>query len=318
MKRMIRFAALLVAMFLALATVSAALAEVKPLAMDLTVHGQPLNPDGWSTNKETSVYEDESIRAELFKVSRKPKSSVERIYIRIVVVEIADPSQIRTTLSFESFEDSRPAKSTDMAKKVNAVTAINDDYIKFNRFQGYAMRQGEFYQDTLEKLKKPQDVLIIDDQGDFSVIVKASTETVEARLAELAEDGRKPVNIFTFGPALVIDGVGQECKTEDSIHELHLPAARAVIGQLDHLKYFIMTVDGANSDHTGMNGNEMVSFILEYFPDCKYAYNLDGGNSSKLIWKGKEINNAKGGARKVSGLIYFASAVAPEEAEGNP
>ena len=57
-----------------------------------------------------------------------------------------------------------------------------------------------------------------------------------------------------------------------------------------------------------MKGNEMVEYILDHFPECRFAYNLDGGNCSKLIWNGKAINQAKGGARQVSGLIYFASA----------
>ncbi len=307
-----RIAAVLITICLAAALTAASFAEIIPLEPDLTVHGRPLRSDGW--NSDNKVYEDESIRADLIQESFKPKSSTGKITVRLAVVEISDPSQLRTTLSYESFEKTTPAKAVDMAKMVNAVVAINDDYCKFNKYRGYAMRQGVFFQDTLAKLKKPQDVLIIDDQGDFSVVTKATTESMEARIAEMAEDGRKPVNVFTFGPALIIDGEGQDCKREDSIHELHLSNARAVIGQLDHLKYFVMTVDGASSEGTGMTGNEMVAYIQEHFPECRYAYNLDGGNSSKFIWHGKAINKAKGGARKVSGLIYFASAAT----EGNP
>ena len=287
-----------------------AFADISPLGIDLTIHGQPLRSDGW--NDENTVYQDESIRAELIQEHFKPKSSSAKITVRIAVVEISDPSQLRTTLSYESFEKTAPAKAVDMAKMVNAVVAINDDYCKFNKYRGYALRQGVFFQDTLEKLKKPQDVLIIDDQGDFCIVSKATTAMMEAKIGELAAEGRKPVNVFTFGPGLIIDGEAQDCKREDSIHELHLSNARAVIGQLDHLKYFVMTVDGASSEGTGMTGNEMAAYIQEHFPECRYAYNLDGGNSSKFIWHGKAINKAKGGARKVSGLIYFASAATEE------
>lgn len=305
-----RFCTIMAMICLTVMMAATASADISPLGNDLTIHGQPLRKDGW--NEENTVYQDESIRAELIQEHFKPKSSSAKITVRIAVVEISDSSQLRTTLSYESFEKTTPAKAVDMAKMVNAVVAINDDYCKFNKYRGYALRQGVFFQNTLEKLKKPQDVLIIDDQGDFCIVPKATTETMDAKIGELAAEDRKPVNVFTFGPGLIIDGKAQDCKREDSIHELHLSNARAVIGQLDHLKYFVMTVDGASSEGTGMTGNEMAAYILEHFPECRYAYNLDGGNSSKFIWHGKAINKAKGGARKVSGLIYFASAATEE------
>ena len=309
MKGRKRFIAILAAICLT-AAFAAAHADVTPLETEMTVHGQPLQKEGW--NKENTVYQDESIRAELFEEGVQPKSSKGRIRVFSAVIEIQDPSQLRTTLSYESFENQKLAKAQDMAKMVNAVVAISDDHTKFNRYHGYVMRQGVFYQDTLEKLKKPQDVLIIDDQGDFNIVVKASTQSVEAKIAELEADGRKPVNIFTFGPALVIDGEGQDCKWEDSIHETHLPAARTAIGQLGPRKYFVMSVHGANAKQLGMSANDMVEYILKKFPECKYAYNLDGGNSSKMVWHGRLKSEPGVGRQAISGLIYFASAVTGE------
>ena len=312
-KRMIAF---LAAACLAVCAAASATAEIEPLAMDLTVHGQPLQEDGW--NEERTVYQDESIRAELFKDVVKPASSAEKIQVWYAVVEIRDPSQLRTTLSNESFGDQAKAKAQAMAKIVNAVVAINDDQVKFNLYNGYVIRQGVFYQDTLEQLSKPQDVLIIDDQGDFSIVVKASTEKMNARFAEMEADGRKPVNVFTFGPALVIDGEGQECRTEDSIHNLHQNTSRTVIGQLGPLKYFMLVSHGENPKHTGFKGNEMVQYILEKFPECTFAYNLDGGNASKMAWLDKNNkyrlkSDSAGGRQEITGLIYFASAAVTEE-----
>ena len=294
-----RLTAVLMIIFLAVTTASA-YADITPLEMDMTVHGQPLREDGWI---EPGVeYRDESIHAVL------TTERYQNVHVRFIVIEVADASQIRSTLSYDSYEDQKLAKALDIANSVNAVAAINDDFIKFNKYQGYVMRQGVFYQDTLAKLELPQDVLIIDDQGDFHAVIKASTETMEEAIAGLQADGRKPVNIFTFGPTLVLDGQPQECKREDSIHSVHVNGARAAIGQLDHLKYFIMTVDGAMTEHTGMNCNQLAEFIVQHFPECKVAYNLDGGNSSKLVFSGQELNHAMGSGRKIAGLIYFASA----------
>ena len=308
-KSLIRTLAAAAAVLLCLVlSLAAALADVTPLGADMTVHGMPLKEDGWNDAKNPTVYEDESIRAEMFEDQVKPRSGGSKIKVRYVVVEIKDPSQLRTTMSYESFEKQKAAKAQDMAKMVNAVVALNDDQFKFNRFQGYVLRQGVFYQDTLSELAKPQDVLIIDDRADFHIVQKASTETVTAKFDELLQGGRKPMNVFTFGPALVVDGVGQECKQEDSIHELHLRAARSCIGQLGPLKYFVMATWGANAKGIGMKGDDLVAYILETFPECKYAYNLDGGNSSKLAWHGKLLSDSIGGRQAITGMIYFASA----------
>ena len=300
MERNKRIIAVLIIACLAVLLTVAAQADVKPLGIEMTVHGQPLREDGWV---EPGVeYRDESIHAVL------TTERYQNVHVRYIVIEVADASQIRSTLSYEKFEGQDYAKAKDMAKYVNAVAAVNDDFAKFNKYQGYVMRQGVFYQDTLAKLEKPQDVLIIDNQGDFHTVIKASTESMEEKIAGLKADGREPVNIFTFGPTLVLDGQPLDCKREDSIHSVHVNGARAAIGQLDHLKYFIMTVDGAMTEHTGMNCNQLAEFIVQHFPECKVAYNLDGGNSSKLVFNGEELNHAMGSNRKIAGLIYFASA----------
>ena len=127
-----RLTALLITVCLAAALTVSAGAEVKPLGMDMTVHGQPLKEDGWV---EPGVeYRDESIHAVL------TTERYQKVHVRTVVIEIADPSQLRSTLSYESYENPKLAKSMDMAKSVNALAAVNDDFIKFNKYQGYVIR----------------------------------------------------------------------------------------------------------------------------------------------------------------------------------
>ena len=48
---------------------------------------------------------------------------------------------------------------------------------------------------------------------------------------------------------------------------------------------------------------------------CREAYNLDGGNSAVLFYNGKMLNNKMGQERDVTDMIYFATAVPPEEWE---
>ena len=64
-------------------------------------------------------------------------------------------------------------------------------------------------------------------------------------------------------------------------------------------------VDGGNG--VGINLQELADFIPEILPDCKVAYNLDGGGSAHLLINGKMINQTAN-SRPISDIIYFASA----------
>ena len=301
---------ILAALALALGIVCSAAAETRAIPVDMLEHGTPPKADGWIVpNRE---YQDESIHAVMYEQKNyKTKSSAGPTTIRWVVVEIKDPSQLRTVLSYDSFEAKKAATPAELVKYINQIVAINDDYVKMNNFKGYVVRQGVFCCDSLDEWKEEmkQDVLVVDDRGDFSVVQKASSADVTAFLAELNGRGREAVNIFTFGPALVLDGEVQEIKGSDSTHEVALSAARTAICQLDELTYAVFAVDGG--DGVGTNCTELANFIVKQFPDCKVAYNLDGGGSSKLYMGQKKVNNAKG-RREIYGMIYFASAASEE------
>ena len=51
--------------------------------------------------------------------------------------------------------------------------------------------------------------------------------------------------------------------------------------------------------------------MLELFPDCRLAYNLDGGGSTNVIVNGKRIHK-NSDARNISDILYFASAASEE------
>ena len=276
-------------------------AEVRPLGMDMTVHGNEMKPEGWLSKEE---YQDESIHIMVNAKPRKPKSSADRTTCRWVTIEIADPSQLRTTMSNETYGDQTLARSVAMAKSVNAVVAMNADFIKYTYDFGYVIRQGVFYRDMLDSQKYPRDVLVIDDNGDFSVVPKASSADMTAYLARMESEGRTAVNTFTFGPALVIDGEMQDV-SKNPEHEAILATQRICICQLDHLKYAIVEIDGGNG--VGMNLQELARYVMELFPECRYAYNLDGGGSAHLVVNGKLIHQTAN-SRAISDLIYFASA----------
>ena len=296
---------------LTLCTLCSALADVKPIPLDMLEHGTPPKAEGWiEANKE---YEDESIHVVLYeRRNYKSKSSDGGITIRWAEVEIKDPSQLRTALSYDSFDNKAAATAPEMVAYLNPVVAFNDDYAKMNIFKGYVIRQGVFCKDDLDEWtdELKQDVLVIDDQGDLHVVPKAASADVQAFIAELESEGKKAVNVFTFGPALVLNGEMQTIDRNTSTHSLNLAMARTVFCQIGPLKYAVFAADAPKTGY-GINCQELAKFIVQVYPDCIVAYNLDGGGSSRLFMGQKRVNQAQG-RREIYGMIYFASAASEE------
>ncbi len=279
------------------------LAEVQPLDLDIMTHGYPARQDGWLSNSE---YRDESIHVVGYSKGRKPKSSNNSTVCRWFTIKIADPSQLRTAISNDNYNDPSHVPATQMARAVNAIVAMNGDFFKYNYDTGYVLRQGVLYRDALDGT---WDSLIIDDRGNFHDVQAATSEAMAEEIARLKEEGRSPVNVFTFGPVLVKDGAIRDPMPDQ--HYVDLAAQRIALLQLGELEYAIVEIDSDQGNGTGMSLKELASFILELFPDCKMAYNFDGGGSTHLLLNGRQVHKTVSG-RAVCDIIYFASAQLPE------
>ncbi len=271
---------------------SAAHAEIVPLPIDLS-GGMPLTEKYEQGKME---YDDPSIH-----VTREWVQS-EEFYCTYYVayITIADPSQLRTAPA-GSFNSSQRVEASVIAKRVNAVVAINGDYYS-NRDNVYVLRQGVLYHDSVTT---HQDLLLIDEDGNFHVIL-AAEDPIHADKTTV--NGKKVINAFDFGPALIRDGevcyVKESCQRNTKPHER---AQRIAICQLGDLSYMVVCC--------ARYGLDMENFIklIQSLGDVKVAYNLDGGNSCQLIFLGKKVNNTGAqNVRAVPDIIYFASAYQPD------
>ena len=196
-----------------------------------------------------------------------------------------------------------------MAKQVNAVVAINGDYPPM--FTGtpkvsYVLRQGEVYRDTVDE---SLDILLIDEDGDFHVLRR---EEDLAGIDKTQINGKKVINAFQFGPALIIDGEPVDDATlldRSRSPEQANPREREqrmIICQIDTLKYMAVCVA-----HWGASLPIMRDIALYLAPSCRVAYVLDGGNSTQMVFLGRICNNINGNGSKkrpLADIIYFASA----------
>ncbi|MGN1020945.1 MAG: phosphodiester glycosidase family protein, partial [Aristaeellaceae bacterium] len=336
--RWIVIAVMLCAMALLIS--SPALAETEPLPLDQTVPGYPALESGWtytpaaeaaqgqkvlryaSKTREWSLtdtdapvsaydwarYEDPTITVETTFMTVKPAYVTVQVPAAIVRIKVADPSQIRTAMSYDNYDKKDYVKAADMAKHVNAIAAVNGDFFKYHYNVGYVVRQGEFYRDMLNGKR---DLLIIDQNGDFHTVLAATSEDAAACLDEMAQQGLTPINTFTLGPVLVTDGVAVNVKETITAKvgefQYRYPQQRVAICQLGPLDYAIVEIYGKTDSSAGTTLQEMADFIAYLFPECKVAYNLDGGGSTNVIVNGERIHQTPG-ARKISDILYFASA----------
>jgi len=78
---------------------------------------------------------------------------------------------------------------------------------------------------------------------------------------------------------------------------------RTGIGMIEPGHYIIIVADGRRSEYKGPTLPEFAKMFEDY--GCKVAYNLEGGSTSTMIFKGEVINAPSGGDEKVTGDIIY-------------
>jgi len=256
------------------------------------------------------VYEDPTIRVEYQRVDHKDKATGEynkyNLTYFYAFVTIGHASQLRTAPADPSkgFTGNSVKQVKQMAQMFDAVLAINGDFFSRGGLKEakYCLRQGVVYRDSITDYL---DMLLIDEEGDFH-IYKAGPELAELNKEEI--DGKKIINAFQFGPALVIDGEPvDDAYILDRAHapsmsEPDLKNPRMCIAQIDKLHYFVLAC------WHGIDLAQLRDLVLSITP-CQTLYVLDGGNSSQMIFLKSHINlNPGQNDRTISDMIWFASA----------
>ena len=278
----------------------------RPLPVNLD-GGYKLSPDAKYTS-DLKVYEDPTIRVERFTIKKQDNRKEWPVTCAYAIIEIRDPSQIRTASAdeFNPFRSSATKPAHAIAKLKNAVFAINGDYcaaFSGSKSTNYILRQGTVYSESVEP---SLDVLLIDEEGDFHIL---TSDNDLAAIDKTMIDGKKVVNAFQFGPALVIDG--EPVPDEILLDKGHSPTyanpedgeIRLCIAQIDKLKYMAVTCY-----NWGQELNNFRDMVMSLAP-VKTAYTLDGGLSASLVFLNKKYNNVNGSSlRSITDIIYFASA----------
>ena len=277
----------------ALLCAAMAQAETAYAPLELEAVSGP-KPNAVNYLPDNAGYEDETISV---------KIETTRAYdttIMIARIKISDPSQIRTAMAAR-YGQTGGVFPNVVAKRANAVFAINGDYFNY-RSTGYLVRQGKLYRSRADK---NLDTLIIDENGDFTIIKDPTKEAVQAFEGTI-------VNSFNFGPALIIDG---EKVLPVKIMEagVNNQTQRMAIAQMGPLEYVCVATEGPeNEGSVGLTIEELIDFMYDL--GVKQAYNLDGGSSSAMILNNEKINALSSRKnRPICDMIYFATLIPSEE-----
>ena len=271
----------------------------------------PLAPEA---NYTENGYEDASLSVTMEKVT------TDRAVFNVARVKIADPSQFRTWVEFRGSGINKN-KISVLARQANAVVAMGGEFF-YSDDTGYIVRMGEVMKNSKKKAYKTpietRDLLFIDENGDMHILLRQRNKGQKTKVnPDFAEQLKAlvtehtPVNVFDFGPALIMDGAAVELPA-DYFLKPNAWEPRGAIGQVGPLEYVLVVVD--TIEHHGRNNGQGATFatLQAFMADlgCIQAYNLDGGNSALMVFHGQNYSDKTvSEERSVSDIIYFATAV---------
>ena len=221
-------------------------------------------------------------------------------------IKVSHPSQFRRHLAGGEYGSDMQYLTTEMAAEVNAVVASAGDFYRFRDFgavvyQGQAKRVEGTYAETC----------YVDANGDLHFTYGGDVLKVEE--VQQFVDERNIQFSLAFGPILV-DNYEVVDHTWYGVGEINEGYARAALLQMDTLHYIVVT---ANT--TGIY--QEIPTVKQFRDNiaatgCRMAYCLDGGQTATIVMNDELVNRpVYGQQRKISDIIYFATAVPEGGAE---
>lgn len=268
------------------------------------------NPDGYSSYVDEDgdvhdTYTDETITVDC---SRKfYQVGKYRVIAAVARIKISHPTQLRSFFAGGEYSTTVRARPSQMARQANAIVAINGEFYNYASHDDILIRNGTEYRSI--KTFTYIDTLFIDSNGDFHIMT--TSKAVETGLFE-TPDYQINHSVF-FGPGLVVDGeVVHYNLDEYTIWGSRNP--RSAIGQAGPLEYVLVAVEGRSANSKGLSTDFLADFMKEL--GCTQAYNVDGGQSSMMVFNGKLYNKvSNNNERQFGDIIYFGSAL-PEDGRG--
>ncbi len=214
--------------------------------------------------------------------------------IHVAEIRLTSAQYLLTAFAKDTYGRNILDKPTRIMPSKNAIFAVNGDNYGA-REGGYVIRNGFLYRTTGNAR---MDVMAIMPDGDFYF-----THSKYITAQELLEMGAWQA--FTFGPVL-LDGGEFMVNPKSEVDLCYATNPRTAIGMVEPLHYFVLVADGRTEKSHGLSLYQVADLLKRL--GCVKAYNLDGGGSSTMVFRGKVINFPTGDGtyyeREVSDIVY--------------
>ena len=237
-------------------------------------------------NEDNIEYKSSTMNIKLQNIVKKEPN----INMWLANIKIKNPEQIKSAFAGDKFTLENKEKTSEIAKRNNAIIAINGSAYGFNE-KGFVIRDKVLYRDT----NLDASPLVIKDNGDFEIYNYG-----EKTGQEMLDLGA--MHVYDFGPDLI--RYGEIVDYGDSWYK-NDKQPRTVIGQKGELEYVIIVVDGRSKESEGISLYDAALELKNR--GCYVGYNLDGGGSTTLYFNGEVLNKPSDllGERKISDILYF-------------
>ena len=213
-----------------------------------------------------------------------------RVTYYLADIYVRDITCFQSALARNTYGSGYRDSVSDMAALSNALLAVNGDYYG-NTSEGVVIRNGVIYRANRTNC----DVCVLYYDGSMRVMPGDSFSAEDA-----IADGAWQA--WTFGPAL-LDTDGSALTGFSSTGRIISANPRTAIGYYEPGHYCMVVVDG-RGESAGMTLPELSQLFSDL--GCAAAYNLDGGNSSVMVWQDAVINDPSGGGRESSDALLIA------------
>ncbi|GAA6275339.1 hypothetical protein F170042I7_15250 [Blautia caecimuris] len=244
--------------------------------------------DEWDYINDDLHYETETL-----KISVQEKDTGYTKYW-VCHVETFSPRQLCSSLCGGTYGNPRKPVSEELAAH-NGVIGVNGSGFSYGTgipAPGKTMiKNGKIYNDVYSN---GNIFCVTQDGGMFTA---AAGMTAEDMLNRGVKD------TYCFGPTLVENGKASEISgqfTQTARYQ------RTAVGMVHPGEYYLVAVDGKGAGGSeGMTYQELQQVFLDL--GCEYAYHLDGGGSTTLVFKGRVLNMLTDGGkeRPCGDILYF-------------
>lgn len=227
-------------------------------------------------------------------------------------IKVQDASQLRRKLVTDSFNPPTNLweEATPISTEVNAVVCTGGDLYAF-RTHGIISYGGELFRVSASAV----DSCFITRDGDMLFSYRYQLSNWNA--AQQFIDDNDIMFSLAFGPVLIENG-RVNYVDDYPIGEIWDEYARSAMGQIDKLHYLMLVMN--RDDSLGAERNARLDEVRDamWEKGCRQAYALDGGQTAIVLINNQRITQVTpyGWERIYSDMLYFATALTPEERLG--